>query len=119
MPRSLPDRLDRAHRSRLRLGAERHLQRLRLLRRELSIRRDRQTSRAVAHSDAQLYDPQNTSVRGLHAFFLIFGRPEAYGLPPRPEAPTIYLKSSWAAAILTALGALGLCLILFGLLGHA
>ena len=71
------------------------------------------------HQDAQLYDPQDTSVGGLHAFFLIFGEPEAYGLPPRPQVPTIYLKSSWTAALLTAFGALGLCLILFALLGHA
>ena len=60
--------------------------------------------RESGHDDAQLYDPQETSVRGLHAFFLIFGEPEAYGLPPKPQVPTIYLKSSWVAAIGTALG---------------
>jgi len=62
--------------------------------------------RQNGYSDAQLYDPQETSVRGLHAFFLILGEPEAYGLPPRPQVPTIYLKSAWISAIATAIGAL-------------
>jgi formate dehydrogenase iron-sulfur subunit len=55
----------------------------------------------TGYSDAQLYDPRDTSVRGSHAFFLLLGEPEAYGLPPRPQAPTIYLKSAWTAAFLT------------------
>jgi formate dehydrogenase iron-sulfur subunit len=54
------------------------------------------------YSDAQLYDPEETSVRGIHAFFLILGEPEAYGLPPKPQIPTIYLKSAWTAAFATA-----------------
>src|SRR3979490_103007 len=29
--------------------------------------------RETGHADAQLYDPQETSVHGIHAFFLIFG----------------------------------------------
>src|SRR5215471_5655072 len=58
------------------------------------------------YHDAQIYDPQETSVRGIHAFFLILGEPEAYGLPPKPQVPTIYLKSAWAAAITTAIAAL-------------
>jgi formate dehydrogenase iron-sulfur subunit len=58
------------------------------------------------YDDAQLYDPQETSVRGIHAFFLILGEPEAYGLPPKPQVPTIYLKSAWTSAIATAIGAL-------------
>jgi formate dehydrogenase iron-sulfur subunit len=62
--------------------------------------------RQNGYSDAQLYDPQETSVRGLHAFFLILGEPEAYGLPPKPQVPTIYLKSAWISAIATAIGAL-------------
>src|SRR5947207_3287200 len=60
---------------------------------------------ANGYADAQLYDPQETSVRGLHAFFLILGEPEAYGLPPKPEVPTIYLKSAWTSAIATAIAA--------------
>jgi formate dehydrogenase iron-sulfur subunit len=58
------------------------------------------------YDDAQLYDPQETSVRGIHAFFLILGKPEAYGLPPRPQVPTIYLKSAWTSAIATAVAML-------------
>jgi formate dehydrogenase iron-sulfur subunit len=61
--------------------------------------------RETGHADAQLYDPQETSVHGIHAFFLIFGEPEAYGLPPKPEVPTIYLQSAWMAAIGTGFGA--------------
>lgn len=60
----------------------------------------------AGYGDARLYDPTETSVRGLHAFFLLLGEPEAYGLPVKPQAPTIYLKSAWTAAALTALGAL-------------
>jgi len=75
--------------------------------------------RERGYDDAQLYDPQETSVRGLHAFFLIFGEPEAYGLPPQPQIPTIHLKSSWIAALLTALAALAFSLFCFGLFGHA
>ena len=41
LSRSVSDRIDRAHRSRLRPGAERCLQRLRLLCRLVSVRRDR------------------------------------------------------------------------------
>jgi formate dehydrogenase iron-sulfur subunit len=61
--------------------------------------------RETGHADAQLYDPRETSVHGIHAFFLIFGEPEAYGLPPKPEVPTIYLQSAWMAAIGTGFGA--------------
>jgi formate dehydrogenase iron-sulfur subunit len=57
------------------------------------------------YSDAQLYDPRETSVRGIHAFFLILGEPEAYGLPRKPQVPTIYLQSAWMAAIATGFGA--------------
>jgi len=62
--------------------------------------------RENGYTDAQLYDPQDTSVGGIHAFFLLLGEPEPYSLPPKPEVPTIYLKSSWLAAAATALGAI-------------
>jgi formate dehydrogenase iron-sulfur subunit len=68
------------------------------------------------YNDAQLYDPQETSVRGLHAFFLILGEPEAYGLPPKPQVPTIYLKSAWTSAIATGVAALAATLLLFAFL---
>ena len=48
--------------------------------------------------DAQIYDPQDTSVEGIHAFFLVRGDPRTYNLPPKPEVPTIHLKAAWRAA---------------------
>jgi formate dehydrogenase iron-sulfur subunit len=67
----------------------------------------------TGYNDAQLYDPQETSVRGIHAFFLILGEPEAYGLPPKPQVPTIYLKSAWTAAFATAIASLIVTLLAF------
>ena len=71
--------------------------------------------RENGYADAQLYDPQDTSVGGIHAFFLLLGEPEPYGLPPKPEVPTIYLQSSWLAAAAAALGAIAAVAIAFGL----
>src|SRR5439155_25638654 len=65
-----------------------------------------QQLREHGYADAQLYDPTETSVRGTHAFFLILGDPEAYGLPPKPQIPTIHLKSAWTSALLTSIAAL-------------
>jgi formate dehydrogenase iron-sulfur subunit len=65
------------------------------------------------YTDAQLYDPTETSVRGIHAFFLILGEPEAYGLPPKPQIPTIYLKSAWTAAFATAIASIIATLVAF------
>ena len=36
----------------------------------------------------------------------ILGEPEAYGLPPKPQVPTIHLKSAWTAAFATAIGSI-------------
>jgi len=52
--------------------------------------------------DATLYDSMDTSVGGIHAFFLIRGDPRTYNLPPKPEVPTIYLKDGWRSAGLAA-----------------
>lgn len=65
------------------------------------------------YTDAQIYDPRQTSVGGIHAFFLILGEPGAYGLPPKPEVPTIYLKSAWISAVATAVATLAATLIAF------
>ena len=75
-----------------------------------------QQLREHGYADAQLYDPIDTSVRGTHAFFLILGEPEAYGLPPKPQVPTIHLKSAWTAAFATAIGALIATLCAFAFL---
>ena len=54
------------------------------------------------YSDARIYDPQETSVGGIHAFSVILGEPEAFNLPPAPEVPTAYLKSAWTSAFISA-----------------
>jgi formate dehydrogenase iron-sulfur subunit len=73
--------------------------------------------REAGYDDAQIYDPVETSVKGIHAFFLLLGEPEAYGLPPKPQVPTIYLSSAWTAAIATAIGALIATMGAFALFG--
>ena len=58
--------------------------------------------------DAVVYDPQSTSVGGIHAIFVLRGRPETYNLPSHPEAPTVHLRDGWAgAAIAGGLMAMG------------
>jgi len=49
-------------------------------------------------ADANIYDPEHTNVKGLHAFFLLRGSEKAYNLPPNPEVPTQYLKKGWTAS---------------------
>src|SRR6185437_5525913 len=61
------------------------------------------TLHARGVADAQIYDPSDTSVKGLHAFFLIRGEPQTYNLPPRPEVPTEYMRDSWTSAALQGL----------------
>ena len=55
------------------------------------------------YHDARMYDPQETSVGGAHAMFVILGEPESYNLPPAPEVPTVYLSSAWGSALAAAL----------------
>ncbi len=50
-------------------------------------------------TDTQIYNPTHTSVKGIHALFIIRGKPETYNLPPNPEVPTIYLKDGWKASL--------------------
>ncbi|MFP5205262.1 MAG: 4Fe-4S dicluster domain-containing protein [Acidobacteriota bacterium] len=57
-----------------------------------------ETLHARGMHDAQIYDPTDTSVKGIHSMFLIRGEPETYNLPPRPEVPTVYLKEGWRSA---------------------
>jgi formate dehydrogenase iron-sulfur subunit len=54
------------------------------------------------YTDARLYDPQETSVGGIHASFIILGEPENYNLPPAPQIPTIYQKDAWTSALVSA-----------------
>lgn len=53
-------------------------------------------------TDAVVYDPQETSVGGIHAMFLLRGDPRTFNLPPQPEVPTIYLKKGWTSAAIAA-----------------
>jgi formate dehydrogenase iron-sulfur subunit len=78
-----------------------------------------QTLQESGYGDARLYDPKETSVGGIHAFFLLLGEPEAYGLPPKPQVPTIHLKSSWSAALATAIGAIATVALVFALFWDA
>ncbi len=68
---------------------------------------------AQGYHDAQLYDPAETSVRGIHAFFLLLGTPENYRLPPKPEVPTIYLTAAYSSVMATALLAVAFVLCVF------
>lgn len=52
--------------------------------------------------DATLYDPTDTSVGGVHAFFITRGDPRQYNLPPAPEVPTIYANQGWKSAAIGA-----------------
>jgi len=52
--------------------------------------------------DAQLYDPVDSSVGGIHALFIVRGDPRTYNLPPKPEVPTIYLRHGWTSVALAA-----------------
>jgi formate dehydrogenase iron-sulfur subunit len=63
--------------------------------------------------DAVIYDPVDTSVKGIHAFFLLRGDPRAYNLPPKPEVPTTYLKKAWSSAAVAAGAMLGATLLAF------
>jgi len=63
--------------------------------------------------DAVIYDPQESSVGGTHAMFILRGDPRAYNLPPTPEVPTVYLKKSWASSALAAGLLLGGTLLAF------
>ncbi len=52
--------------------------------------------------DAQIYDPVDTSVKGIHAFFITRGDPRQYNLPPKPEVPTVYLRDAWTSSAIGA-----------------
>ena len=67
------------------------------------------------YNDARLYDPTNTSVGGVHAFFVILGEPENYNLPPAPEVPTAYLKSAWVAVLISSVVLSGVIVAAFAL----
>lgn len=61
-----------------------------------------ETLHSQGMEDATLYDPSDTSVGGIHAFFITRGDPRQYNLPPRPEIPTIYAERGWKSAAIGA-----------------
>jgi len=67
-------------------------------------------------AEARIYDPVDTSVGGIHAFFLLTAPPEDFGLPVRPEVPTVYLKAAWLSAAMTSVLALAGACLAFALL---
>src|SRR4051794_20778659 len=52
--------------------------------------------------DAQVYNPTDTSVGGIHALFIIRGDERQYNLPPKPEVPLVYLADGWKSAAIAA-----------------
>jgi formate dehydrogenase iron-sulfur subunit len=52
--------------------------------------------------DAQMYDPTDTSVGGIHAMFIVRGDPRTYNLPSKPEVPTIHLKNAWTSSAIAS-----------------
>jgi formate dehydrogenase iron-sulfur subunit len=52
--------------------------------------------------DVHLYDPVESSVGGIHAFFITRGDPKVYNLPPDPVMPTKYLRAGWLSAGIAA-----------------
>ncbi len=58
--------------------------------------------RANGIDDAVIYDPQDTSVGGIHAMFIVRGDPRTYNLPPAPEVPSVYLRAGWSSAAAAA-----------------
>jgi formate dehydrogenase iron-sulfur subunit len=81
------------------------------LRTEAQVRLNELDARGI--HDAVIYDPVHTSVKGIHAFFLMRGDPRAYNLPPNPEVPTTYLKKGWTSAAIAAGTMLGVTLLAF------
>ena len=81
------------------------------LRAEARGRLDVLKSRGV--EDAVIYDPVDTSVKGIHALFLLRGNPRAYNLPPQPEVPTVYARKGWRSAAVAAGAMLGVTLLAF------
>jgi formate dehydrogenase iron-sulfur subunit len=83
------------------------------LRREAALRIEHLQERG--YDDARIYDPQETSVGGTHAMFVILGDPEAYNFPPAPEVPTVLITSAWTVTLITALAAVIVVCLAFGL----
>jgi formate dehydrogenase iron-sulfur subunit len=69
-------------------------------------------------TDAAIYNPVETSVGGLHAFFLLRGDSRRYNLPVAPESPTIHLREAWTGAAKGAAALAAIALMAFALGGR-
>jgi formate dehydrogenase iron-sulfur subunit len=69
-------------------------------------------------SNANIYDPTETSVKGTHAMFILRGDPKQYNLPPKPEVPTIYLKEGWKQAAIGSVAMVIGSLAAFAIVGR-
>lgn len=58
--------------------------------------------RSQGADDAVIYDPRETSVGGIHAFFIVRGDPRAYNLPMAPEVPSVLNRPAWTSAAAAA-----------------
>jgi formate dehydrogenase iron-sulfur subunit len=61
-----------------------------------------ETLHGAGMADASIYDARDSSVGGIHAFFLIRGDQRAYNLPPDPRIPTDLLPRAWGSAAAAA-----------------
>jgi formate dehydrogenase iron-sulfur subunit len=69
--------------------------------------------RERGHPEAYLYGESAASqpgTEGLHAFFLLCDRPEAYNLPPDPVVPTAKIVRSWGSMVAGVLSLAALAL---------
>jgi len=57
---------------------------------------------AAGMTDANLWNPKESSVGGTHAFFLVRGDASQYNLPANPQVPTVLLGPAWRAAAAAA-----------------
>jgi formate dehydrogenase iron-sulfur subunit len=72
---------------------------------------------AAGMQDATIYNPKDSSVGGIHAFFLVRGDPREYNLPPAPQVPTELLKPGWTAVGIAAAAMAVGSLLAFALTG--
>jgi len=68
-------------------------------------------------TDAKIYNPTDSSVGGVHAFFLVRGDAREYNLPANPVVPTVYLRDAWGAAAAGAAAIAAGALVVFALGG--
>ncbi len=71
------------------------------------------TLHSAGMTDANLYNPKETSVGGTHAFFLLRGDPRNYNLPLDPVFPVTLLKPAWTEAAAAAAVIFGGALLAF------